>query len=72
VCHCPALPWPPPQGITWSTDQVLAQTVERAEAAGLSVAPLGTLPVLQVGRRAALGTTHGQPQAQGTVQCSHS
>jgi hypothetical protein len=35
------------QGVTWSTSQVLQQQVAAAEACGLTLAPLDTLPTLQ-------------------------
>ena len=34
------------QGIAWSTDTVLANTLEKVKLAGLSLAPLDTLPSL--------------------------
>ena len=37
----------PPQGIEWSTGSVLTETLARASAAGLTVAPLHTLPTLR-------------------------
>jgi D-mannonate dehydratase len=35
------------QGLTWSVDSVLRDSVKQAEVLGLKVAPLESLPVLQ-------------------------
>lgn len=36
-----------PQGIQWSTESVLENSVKQAQACGLRVAPIDTLPTLQ-------------------------